>query len=185
MNLYIKCTAKPFSFLVMDTTLAPDNLLRFRKNLIERIKTLIMAIDDKNRDEKLQYAINREAAKISPLWSEKINKYECLTGEEILPSNQRQIIEQAKFTYSPLGKTLEKQTEKQVDALKSLDFSNRIIELHQLKSIFPQNQLNYLIINKLKEINQLQNIIKSGVLDYKAKSWKNYALSKYSQPIVF
>ena len=67
MNLYIKCTAKPFSFLVMDTTLAPDNLLRFRKNLIERIKTLIMAIDDKNRDEKRQYAINREAAKISPL----------------------------------------------------------------------------------------------------------------------
>ena len=67
MNLYIKCTAKPFSFLVMDTALAPDNLLHFRKNLLERIKILIMTIDDTNRDEKLQYAINREAAKISPL----------------------------------------------------------------------------------------------------------------------
>ena len=51
-----------------------------------------------------------EAAKISALSSGKIDKYEYLTGEEILPSNQQQIIEKAKFTYSPLGKTFEKQT---------------------------------------------------------------------------
>ena len=63
-----------------------------------------MAVDDQIRDEKLQYHINREAAKISALSSGKIGKYEYLTGEEILPSNQKQIIEQAKFTYSPLGK---------------------------------------------------------------------------------
>ena len=69
-----------------------------------------MAIDDKIRDEKLQYNNNREAAKISALSSGKIDKYEYLTGEEILPSNQKQIIEQAKFTYSPLGKAFEKQT---------------------------------------------------------------------------
>ena len=68
-----------------------------------------MAIDDQIRDEKLQYDINREAAKISALSSNKIGKYEYLTGEEILPSNQKQIIEQAKFTYSPLGKVFEKQ----------------------------------------------------------------------------
>ena len=37
MNLYIKCTAKPYSFLLIDTTLASDNLLHFRKNLLERI----------------------------------------------------------------------------------------------------------------------------------------------------
>ena len=37
MNLYKKCTAKPYSFLVIDTTLAADNPLRFRKNLVERI----------------------------------------------------------------------------------------------------------------------------------------------------
>ena len=61
------------------------------------------------RDEKLQYSVNREAAKISSLLSGKIDKYEYLTEEEILPSNQRQIIEQAKFTYSPLGKAFEKQ----------------------------------------------------------------------------
>ena len=60
-----------------------------------------MTIDDKIRDEKLQYDINREAAKISALLSGKIDKYEYLTGEEILPSDQSRILEQAKFTYSP------------------------------------------------------------------------------------
>ena len=53
-----------------------------------------MTIDDKIRDEKLQYDIIRKAAKISAFSSGKIHKNECLTGEEILPSNQRQIIEQ-------------------------------------------------------------------------------------------
>ena len=43
------------------------------------------------------------------LSSGKIHKHEYLTGEDILPSNQQQIIEQAKFTYSPQGKTFEKQ----------------------------------------------------------------------------
>ena len=56
-----------------------------------------MIIDDQIMDEKLQYDINREAAKISALSSGKINKYEYLAGEEILPSNQKQIIKQAKF----------------------------------------------------------------------------------------
>ena len=69
-----------------------------------------MTIDDQIKDEKLQYDINREAAKRSALPSAKIDKYEYLTGEEILPSNEKQIIEQAKFTYSPLGKAFEKQT---------------------------------------------------------------------------
>ena len=50
--------------------------------------------------------------KISALSSGKVNKYEYLTGEEILPSSQKQITEQAKFTYSPLGKAFEKETEK-------------------------------------------------------------------------
>ena len=61
-----------------------------------------MATDDKIRDEKLQYDISREAAKLSASSSGKIDKYEYLTGEEILPSNQRQIIEQAKFASSLL-----------------------------------------------------------------------------------
>ena len=50
-------------------------------------------------DKKLQYDINREAAKISAISSSKTHKYEYLTGEDILPSNQQQIIEQARFTF--------------------------------------------------------------------------------------
>ena len=87
-----------------------------------------MTINDQIRDEKLQYEINREAVNNISAWSSgKIHKYEYLTGEDILPSNQQQIIEQAKFTYSPLGKAFEKQIkiiedqgQKQVDALKDL-----------------------------------------------------------------
>ena len=67
-----------------------------------------MALVDKIRDEKQQYGLNREATKISALSSRKIEKYEYLTCEKILPSNQKQIIEQTKFTYSPLGKAFKK-----------------------------------------------------------------------------
>ena len=66
MNLYKKSTSKPYSFLVIDTNLTSDNFSRFRKNL---------------SDEKLQYDINRKAAKISVLSSGKADKYEFLTGE--------------------------------------------------------------------------------------------------------
>ena len=90
-----------------------------------------MAIDDKIRDDKLQYDINREVAKISALSSRKIDRYEYFTGEEILPFNQRQIIEQAKLAYSPLGKAFEKQAEKQVDAIEYLDISNKKHEVKQ------------------------------------------------------
>ena len=71
-----------------------------------------MAIDNKIRDENLQYDSNREAAKISAFSSGKIDKYEYYTGEEMLLSDQRRVIEQAKFTYFPLGKALEKQIKK-------------------------------------------------------------------------
>ena len=78
-----------------------------------------MTIDDNIRDEKLQYDINREAAKISVLSSGKIDKYEYLTGEEILPSDQRKVIEQVKFTLSRLRKALEKQTKRIEDQGKN------------------------------------------------------------------
>ena len=64
-----------------------------------------MTVDYENRDEKQQYDITREA-----LSSGKIEKHKYLTVEEILLSSQSQVIEEAKFTYSPLGKALEKQT---------------------------------------------------------------------------
>ena len=68
-----------------------------------------MTINDQIRNEKLQFDINREAAKISALSSGRVRKYEYLTGEDILPSNQQQIIEQTKFNCSPLGKAFKKQ----------------------------------------------------------------------------
>ena len=85
-----------------------------------------MTINDQIRDEKIQYNINREAANILALSSREIRKYEYLTGEDTLPSNQQQIIEQAKFTCSPLGKafekqikTIEDQEQKQVDTFRT------------------------------------------------------------------
>ena len=95
---------------MIDTTLASQNPLRFRKNIfLEKISNLIMTLDDKTRDEKLQYDVNREAAKISALSSGKIDDYEYLTGEEILPSDQGRIKEQPKLKYFPLGKAFEKE----------------------------------------------------------------------------
>ena len=111
-----------------------------------------MTIDDQIRDEKLEFLINGEAAKISALSSNKIDNYEYLTGKETLPSNRQQIIEQAKFTYTLLGKAFEKQTktiedhgEKQVDALKDLK--------HNLKKIHNTDDYkNNLLVSKERNI---------------------------------
>ena len=118
-----------------------------------------MAIEDQIRDKKLQYDINSEAAKMSALSSDKydkfkIDKYEYLTGEEILPSNQQQTIEQVKITYSPLGEAFEKQTktiedqgEKQIKAIQNKDF-NKSIE----KTKFDSRLNDDLAILRQKEI---------------------------------
>ena len=105
-----------------------------------------MTINDQIKDEKLQYDINREAAKISALSSGKLHKYEYLTGEDILPSNQQQMIEQAKFIYSPLGKAFNKQIKgiedqgkKLVDALNTLKSdNNKKIEIKN-EDIIPES----------------------------------------------
>ena len=67
-----------------------------------------MTIYDKIRDEKLQYCISRESEKISVFSSGKIYKHHYVLGEEILPSGLNQLIQQANFTYTPLGKAFEK-----------------------------------------------------------------------------
>ena len=96
-----------------------------------------MTIEDQIKDEKLQYDINREAGKISALSSGKIDKYEYLTGEEILPSNQQQIIQQVKFTYSPLGKAFEKQ-------IKTIEYQGKTqVKAIQDKQIVNINKDNY------------------------------------------
>ena len=107
MNLYKKCTANPCS-IVIDTTLTSDNPSRF--NLLERIWQLIISLEMKNCNIILtENQQNNNNNKISALLSGKIDKYEHLEGEEILPSCRGQTIEQAMFTYSPLVKALEKQ----------------------------------------------------------------------------
>ena len=104
-----------------------------------------MTIENKIRDEKLQYDINREAAKISALSSGKIDNITL----EILPSNQQQIIVQAKFTYSPLGKAFDKQTktikdqgEKQIKAIQDNKKELTNTQEVTIKKIIPENILN-------------------------------------------
>ena len=125
-----------------------------------------MTINDQIRDEKIQYDINREAAKTSALSSGKIHKYEYLTGEDILPSNQQQIIEQARFTYSPLGEAFEKQIkitedqgERQIDALK--DFKPK--EQTKPTEDKPNNQLKATII--FNDLINKRKIIMSELYD--------------------
>ena len=89
MKIHQKYTAELYSFLVNDATLPSNNLLRFRQNILEWIFNEIMTTDDQIKGEKLQYDINREAAKISVLSSGKVDKYKCLTDEKILPFNQK------------------------------------------------------------------------------------------------
>ena len=137
-----------------------------------------MALEDQIRDEKLQYNINREAAKISALSSGKIDKYEYLTGEDILPSNQQQIIEQAKFTYSPLGKAFEKQTktikdqgEKQIEAIQ--DNKKQLANTQELtiKSINPENILNDEAKKEMDKISRIEKTVDREKLAYKASEY--------------
>ena len=135
-----------------------------------------MTIEDQIKDEKLQYDSNREAAKISALSSGKLDKYEYLTGEEILQSNQQQTIQQAKFNYAPLGKAIEKQRktiedqeEKQAKAIqdnKQLvninkdDYKNKLL-LSKEREIFKD-----ITNKKLNKIEEMNNEIDYDDLDY-------------------
>ena len=62
MNL---CTSKPYSFLLINTTVASDKILRLRCSLLEITQKLIVTIDDEIRDKKMPYDINQDAAKMS------------------------------------------------------------------------------------------------------------------------
>ena len=154
-----------------------------------------MTIDEQIKYEKLQYDVNREAAKISALSSGEFNKYEYLTGEEILPSNKQQIIEQAKFTYSPLGKAFEKQIntiedqgEKQIKAIKDNrkqlisndDYKNKLV-ISKEREIFKD------IYNKrLDKIKELDNKIDYDNLKYVVeRSGAEYNFNKIKDPITF
>ena len=136
-----------------------------------------MTIEDQIKDEKLQYDINREAAKISALSSGKLDKYEYLTGEEIVPSNQQKIIQQATFNYSPLGKAIEKQrktiedqgkeqvkaiqdNKKQLVNINKDDYKRKLL-LSKEREIF--KDISNERLNKIEEMN---NKIDYDDLDY-------------------
>ena len=148
-----------------------------------------MTINDQIKDEKLQYDIDREAAKISALSSGKIHKYEYLTGEDILPSNQQQIIEQAKFTYSSLGKAFEKQikttegqSEKQVDALNILE--PKAIESESNKHSIAKKIYDELLQEKIDEILEMSKEINYKSLIYYLKGpTSSISFTKFGGPM--
>ena len=139
-----------------------------------------MTIEDQIRNEKLQHDINRETAKVSALLSRKIDKYEYLTGEEVLPSNQKQIIQQAKFSYSPLGKTfkekiktIKEQGEKQIKQFKTKDLfiEKFTYDIDDVPMVLIEKEIN----NKLTEesfekINNSEKMVDTGKLLFKYKS---------------
>ena len=135
-----------------------------------------MTINDKIKDEKLQFDINREVAKISALPSGKIDKYEYLTGEKILLSDQSRIVEQAKFTYSPLSKAFEKQIEtiedhgkKQVEALEVLEHN---IQKLTIKDAIPENRLSEEAKNELSKMKEVEKTVDREKLVYETNKYK-------------
>ena len=147
-----------------------------------------MTNNDQIRDEKLQYDINREAAKVLALSSGKIHKYEYITGEDILPSNQQQIIEQARFTYSPLGtafekriKTIEGQGEKQIKALQDQGQAKTIKKYDYDAEDTPLISKQKEIFNELAD-ERLEKIINSDDLIYRYKG--NIADVKFDELLI-
>ena len=129
-----------------------------------------MAINDKIWDEKLQYDINRQATKIAALSSGKIEKYKFLASKKIITSDQRRLIEQANFTYSPLGKALEKQTKTIEDLIKK---QIKAIEIMG-KKLAESNVLVKKDFNIERDNMQLEeqkqysmNMLKTGFLNFR------------------
>ena len=155
-----------------------------------------MTIEDQIKDEKLQYDINKEAAKISALSSGKIDQYEYLTGEEILPSNQRQIIEQAKFTYSPLGKAFEKQTktikDQGIKQVKAIQDNKQLVNINNdddykdklLHS--KEREIFKAIYNKrLDKIEEINNKIDYNNLNYVVVgTGDEYSFNNLDDPLI-
>ena len=138
-----------------------------------------MTIDDKIEDERPQYDINRKAAKMSALSSGKIDNYEYLTGKEILSSDQRRIIEQAKFTYSPLSKafgeqikTIEDQGIKQDEAFKAWKQEENQ-ELESIEGNFPKKMRSIEIKNEIDKIKKWEEKIKRKDFIYRANKCKH------------
>ena len=106
--MYKKCTSGSYSFLTIDTTLPANDPLRFRKKSFRFIiKVTLTAelniLDDKIKANQAQYDLDREAAKISSLSSDELEKYEYLTGEDLW--YKPGVVEKAKFDLFSIGKS--------------------------------------------------------------------------------
>ena len=110
---------------------------------------------------------------------ERLRKYQLYQIEEILPSNQQQIIQQAKFNYSPLGKALEKQIktiedqgQKQVNALKT-----SYKKLPSIKDFVPTEKFNLEIINEIKRIEEIEKWFINQIVEFMIlEALKQYVL---------
>ena len=143
-----------------------------------------MTINDQIKDEKLQYDINREAGRMSGLSSGKRHKYQYLTGEDILPSTNQQITEQARFTYSTLGKAFDKQiktikdqVKKQVHALNILKSDSKeklkIKNENTIpKSAFASNEAKEVLQLFIHKILKIENNVDREELVYDAGKYK-------------
>ena len=110
----------------------------------------IKILDRKIKQNESQYDLDREAAKISVLSSNNLDKYELLTGEDLglKPST----IEEAKFEYSTLGKAFNKglsEDDKKEGLLKRL----RNIEDKNEKPLEVKNKAN----ENIKEVTDFVN----------------------------
>ena len=121
-----------------------------------------MTIDNKIKNEILQYDLNREVAKILALSSGKIDNI------EILPSDQSRTIKLAKFTYSPLSKAFEKQIKaneeqgkKQVEALEVL---KPITQKLTIEHAIPKHTLSEETITELNEIKEIEKAKYSNII---------------------
>ena len=121
-----------------------------------------MIIDNKIKNEILQYDLNREVAKILALSSGKIDNI------EILPSDQSRTIKLAKFTYSPLSKAFEKQIKaneeqgkKQVEALEVL---KPITQKLTIEHAIPKHTLSEETITELNEIKEIEKAKYSNII---------------------
>ena len=124
----------------------------------------------KLKDGKIQYDINREAAIISTLLSDRFDKYEYLTGEEILSSDQSRIIEQIKITYYPLGKafgkqikTIEDQGTIQVEALKALKQKENKEDIKSVEGSFAKQMRTNENKNEKDEIKKWEETLKEKI----------------------
>ena len=139
-----------------------------------------MTINKKFKGVKLQCDIDRKAAKMSVLSSGKIDKYEYLTAEKVLPSGRYQLIQQAKFTYLPLGKAFEKQIntikeheDKQINAIMNQNRQLNLLKNYEEILFLNRKEIfNKLVVERFNEILKLNDEINFDNLAYHYKNGK-------------